>query len=223
MVRFIILQLTAFQKENLKMRCDLEREITARQTLQLQLESKEQLVGSLKSQLEARSASGLLTATDNSSLLASGASRLSTHELVSPRAVSAHGTRGCLCTRHARPSVYTTRAAVCVHDTRGRLRDTRCLCIPPCRICYGCSQCWCFTRASVFSSERRKRRATSRRRTRATGSLKSARYSILADVYSDWCMRACSDSCEVALYVTISCTINHLCNVCHNFNGSLMH
>ena len=113
MVRFIILQLTAFQKENLKMRCDLEREITARQTLQLQLESKEQLVGSLKSQLEARSASGLLTATDNSSLLASGASRLSTHELVSPRAVSAHGTRGCLCTRHARPSVYMTRAAVC--------------------------------------------------------------------------------------------------------------
>ena len=155
MVRFIILQLTAFQKENLKMRCDLEREITARQTLQLQLESKEQLVGSLKSQLEARSASGLLTATDNSSLLASGASRLSTHELVSPRAVSVHGTRGCLCTRHARPSVYTTRAAVCVHDTRGRL------CTRHARLSvYTTCAAVCATRAAVCVHDTRGRLCT---------------------------------------------------------------
>ena len=41
------------QKENLKVRADLERELTARQTLQLQVESKDHLVTSLKSQLEA--------------------------------------------------------------------------------------------------------------------------------------------------------------------------
>jgi len=41
------------QKENVKIRADLERELTARQTLQLQVESKEQVINSLKAQLEA--------------------------------------------------------------------------------------------------------------------------------------------------------------------------
>ena len=39
------------------MRCELEREATSRQTLQLQLENKEQLLASLKMQMEARNAS----------------------------------------------------------------------------------------------------------------------------------------------------------------------
>lgn len=42
------------QKDNHRLRNDLERELGARQTLELQVESKEQTIGSLKSQLDAR-------------------------------------------------------------------------------------------------------------------------------------------------------------------------
>ena len=75
------------------MRCDLEREITARQTVQLQLESKEQLVASLKAQLEAR-----LAATDHSAMLASSLSRSAAHDLVS--VISIHRSQYTLFTAH---------------------------------------------------------------------------------------------------------------------------
>ena len=45
------------------MRSDLERELASRQTLQLQIESKDQLVTSLKSQLEAKGAGHMLLGT----------------------------------------------------------------------------------------------------------------------------------------------------------------
>ena len=50
----LCLQLSSLQKDNQRLRVDLEREITARQTLELQVESKEQTINSLKSQLEAK-------------------------------------------------------------------------------------------------------------------------------------------------------------------------
>lgn len=42
------------QKDNQRLRSDLEREIGTRQTLELQIESKEQTINSLKTQLEAK-------------------------------------------------------------------------------------------------------------------------------------------------------------------------
>jgi len=47
-------QLNSLQKDNQRLRSDLEREISTRQTLELQIESKEQTVSSLKAQLEAK-------------------------------------------------------------------------------------------------------------------------------------------------------------------------
>jgi uncharacterized protein YlxW (UPF0749 family) len=47
-------QLGSLQKENQRLRNDLDREIHGRQTLELQVESKEQTINSLKSQMEAR-------------------------------------------------------------------------------------------------------------------------------------------------------------------------
>lgn len=47
-------QLNSLQKDNQRLRSDLEREIGTRQTLELQIESKEQTINSLKSQLEAK-------------------------------------------------------------------------------------------------------------------------------------------------------------------------
>ena len=44
----------SLQKENQRLRNDLDREIHGRQTLELQVESKEQTINSLKSQMEAR-------------------------------------------------------------------------------------------------------------------------------------------------------------------------
>ena len=52
------------------MRSDLEREMASRQTLQLQMESKEQLVNSLKSQLE--STRGSLGSTLGGTMMSSG-------------------------------------------------------------------------------------------------------------------------------------------------------
>ena len=49
-----LFQLSSLQKENHRIRNDLDREISARQTLELQVESKEQTISSLKSQLEAK-------------------------------------------------------------------------------------------------------------------------------------------------------------------------
>lgn len=49
-----ILQLSNLQKENHRLRNDLDREISSRQTMELQVESKEQTISSLKSQLEAK-------------------------------------------------------------------------------------------------------------------------------------------------------------------------
>lgn len=47
-------QLNSLQKDNQRLRSDLEREIGTRQTLELQIESKEQTINSLKTQLEAK-------------------------------------------------------------------------------------------------------------------------------------------------------------------------
>lgn len=47
-------QLSNLQKENHRLRNDLDREISSRQTMELQVESKEQTISSLKSQLEAK-------------------------------------------------------------------------------------------------------------------------------------------------------------------------
>jgi septal ring factor EnvC (AmiA/AmiB activator) len=47
-------QLNSLQKDNHRLRSDLEREIGTRQTLELQIESKEQTINSLKTQLEAK-------------------------------------------------------------------------------------------------------------------------------------------------------------------------
>lgn len=49
-----IFQLSNLQKENHRLRNDLDREISSRQTMELQVESKEQTISSLKSQLEAK-------------------------------------------------------------------------------------------------------------------------------------------------------------------------
>lgn len=46
--------MSSLQKENQRLRNDLDREIHSRQTLELQIESKEQTINSLKSQMEAR-------------------------------------------------------------------------------------------------------------------------------------------------------------------------
>lgn len=51
---FDIFQLSNLQKENHRLRNDLDREISSRQTMELQVESKEQTISSLKSQLEAK-------------------------------------------------------------------------------------------------------------------------------------------------------------------------
>jgi len=48
------LQLNSLQKDNQRLRSDLEREIGTRQTLELQIESKEQTINSLKTQLETK-------------------------------------------------------------------------------------------------------------------------------------------------------------------------
>ena len=48
------LQLSSLQKDNHRLRSDLEREIATRQTLELQIESKEQTINSLKTQLETK-------------------------------------------------------------------------------------------------------------------------------------------------------------------------
>jgi hypothetical protein len=42
------------QKDNMRSRAELEREVTQRQGIQLQLESKDDLIKSLKSQMESR-------------------------------------------------------------------------------------------------------------------------------------------------------------------------
>ncbi|XP_062613772.1 golgin subfamily A member 5-like isoform X2 [Saccostrea cucullata] len=47
-------QLSTLQKENHRLRNDLDREISSRQTLELQVESKDQTISSLKSQLDAK-------------------------------------------------------------------------------------------------------------------------------------------------------------------------
>ncbi|WAR12172.1 PMFBP-like protein [Mya arenaria] len=47
-------QLNSLQKDNVRLRSDLEREIGTRQTLELQIESKEQTINSLKTQLDAK-------------------------------------------------------------------------------------------------------------------------------------------------------------------------
>ena len=46
------LQLSDLQRENVRLRAELEREITARQTLQLQVESKDNLLSSFRSQVD---------------------------------------------------------------------------------------------------------------------------------------------------------------------------
>ena len=44
----LMLQLASIQKENQRLRGEFERELTARQTLQLQMEGKEQMIASLR-------------------------------------------------------------------------------------------------------------------------------------------------------------------------------
>jgi len=60
-------QLSNLQKENLKSRADLERELATRQTLQLQVESKDQVISTLKAQLEAKGVKAIITETPTSS------------------------------------------------------------------------------------------------------------------------------------------------------------
>ncbi len=48
------MQLNALQKENVRIKADLDHEINNRQTLQLQLDSKEQMILSLKTAIDAR-------------------------------------------------------------------------------------------------------------------------------------------------------------------------
>ncbi len=55
-VLFSTLQLSDLQKENVRLREDLERENVARQTLQLQVESKDQLLSTMRAQADTRSA-----------------------------------------------------------------------------------------------------------------------------------------------------------------------
>ena len=52
--RLSLRQLSNLQRENIKIRSDQERELSNRQALQMQLENKEQLIASLKAQLETR-------------------------------------------------------------------------------------------------------------------------------------------------------------------------
>jgi len=49
------MQLSSPKREATKMRAELERETSARQTLQLQLDSKEQMIAGLRAQLETTS------------------------------------------------------------------------------------------------------------------------------------------------------------------------
>ena len=51
---FGCLQLSVLQKENQRLRGEVEREMTARQTLSLQLEAKEQTNTTLRSQMDSR-------------------------------------------------------------------------------------------------------------------------------------------------------------------------
>lgn len=48
------MQLTVAQQEAARARSELDREVSARQTLQLQLENKEQLIAGLRAQLETK-------------------------------------------------------------------------------------------------------------------------------------------------------------------------
>lgn len=50
------MQLSELQKENVRLRDELERENVARQTLQLQVESKDQLLSTMRAQADTRSA-----------------------------------------------------------------------------------------------------------------------------------------------------------------------
>ena len=59
-------QLSSVQKENLRLRGDLERELGSCQTLQLQLDSKDQLIASLRAQLDSRAMGARLSALDAS-------------------------------------------------------------------------------------------------------------------------------------------------------------
>ena len=48
----LLVQLSELQRENVRLRSELEREVTARQTLQLQVESKDNLLSSFRSQID---------------------------------------------------------------------------------------------------------------------------------------------------------------------------
>ena len=51
-VELPIFQLSELQRENVRLRAELEREVTERQTLQLQMESKDNLLSSFRSQVD---------------------------------------------------------------------------------------------------------------------------------------------------------------------------
>ncbi|GFN89840.1 golgin subfamily b member 1-like [Plakobranchus ocellatus] len=57
-------QLASLQKDNVRLRSELEREIATRQSLEMQLQGKDQLVESLRSQLDSNSYKRLLEKTE---------------------------------------------------------------------------------------------------------------------------------------------------------------
>lgn len=50
----VVWQVAALQKDNTRLRSDLDHELNSRQMLQVQVENKEQLINSLRGQLETR-------------------------------------------------------------------------------------------------------------------------------------------------------------------------